>query len=123
MTYGSSALRAISLCLLLGCESGIRDLDFVSKRFTATFNVDSTQGIDSTNLSSFINSTAIYSFGEKGKGTNHVQTGMLSKDTPFTWKVQGDSLYIDKEGYVVEKDVKGYVLRSDSAKIFLTLQP
>jgi hypothetical protein len=123
MVYRATSLWAMSLCFLFGCKSGVRDLDFVSRKFTATYNVDSTQGIDSSNLNSLMGSRAVYSFEEKGKGTNHVQMGMLSKDTPFTWRVQNDSLYIDDAGYVVQKETKGFILRSDSAKIFLSQQP
>lgn len=123
MVCRTTGLWAISLCFLFGCKSGVRDLDFVSKKFSATYNVDSTLGIDSSNLNSLMGSKAVYSFEEKGKGTNHVQMGMLSKDTPFTWKVQNDSLYIDDAVYVIQRETRGFILRSDSAKIFLSQQP
>jgi hypothetical protein len=119
----SGVLWTLCLLTLSGCSSGLRDLDFVSKTFTATVNIDSTRGIDSTDLDGYIGSKSLYSFEEKGIGTNHVQMGILSKDTPFRWKVSGDSLYMDKDGYVVERKVKGFILRSDSAKIYLYQQP
>ncbi|GAB3792410.1 hypothetical protein GCM10028819_02540 [Spirosoma humi] len=94
----------------------------MNKQFVATFNVDSTKGIDSTNLATLSGSKAIYSFSEDGKGTNHIQMGMLSKDTPFTWKVQGDSLFIDNKPYTIKQQDQGFTLKSDSAKIFLSQQ-
>ncbi|MBC3787494.1 hypothetical protein [Spirosoma utsteinense] len=125
-TARSRSLWTVSLGLLaslVACEVGIRDLDFESKQFTATFNVDSTLGIDSTSLTSLTGSKAIYSFSKDGKGTNHIQMGMLSKDIPFTWKLEGDSLRIDGEPYAVRKQDEGYMLKSDSVKIMLSQQP
>ena len=123
MKYVLMGMSALGIGLLAGCNTGIRDIDFVSKQFMATYNVDSTRGIDSASLGSLMESKAIYSFSEKGKGTNHVQMGMLSKDTPFTWKVSGDSLFIDNKPYTVEKQDKGFIIRSDSVKIMLSSQP
>lgn len=114
---------AVLLSLLTGCKTGVRDIDFESKQFTATYNVDSTRGIDTTNLNSLKESKALYSFSEAGKGINHVQMGMLSRDTPFTWKMEGDSLRIDNNVYAVVKQDQGFVLKSDSAKIILGQQP
>jgi hypothetical protein len=57
----------------------------MSKRFLATYNVDSTKDIDSTNIARLMDSEVIYSFNEDGKGTSHIQMGMLSKDVPFSW--------------------------------------
>ncbi len=111
------------LSLLAGCNPGIRDLDFESKQFSATYNVDSTRGIDSTRLPNLMDSKAIYAFSKDGKGTNHIQTGMLSKDTPFTWKMEGDSLRIDNKTYAVQKQDQGFILKSDSVKIILSQQP
>lgn len=123
MKFRTTYLWFFSFPVLVGCSSGVRDLDFVSKRFTVTYNIDSTRGIDTTNLDNLTNASAIYTFNEDGKGTNHVRTGLLSRDTPFTWKVQADSLYINNTRYSVQKDVKGFILRSDSAKVFLSIQP
>lgn len=122
MAHWARSICGLSLGLLVGCQSGVRDLDFMNKQFAATFNVDSTKGIDSTNLATLSGSKAIYSFSEGGKGTNHIQMGMLSKDTPFTWKVQGDSLFIDDEPYTVKQQDQGFTLKSDSVKIFLSQQ-
>lgn len=122
MTHWAKGICGLSLGLLVGCQSGVRNIDFMNKQFEATFNVDSTKGIDSTNLATLSSSKAIYSFSEDGKGMNHIQTGMLSKDTPFIWKVQGDSLFIDDKPYTIEHQNKGFVLKSDSAKIFLSQQ-
>ncbi|GAB3036258.1 hypothetical protein [Spirosoma pulveris] len=123
MNFWSIRTGILGLVLLSGCKTGTRDIDFVSKQFAATYNIDSTKGIDSTNLASLMGSKAIYSFSEDGKGMNHIQMGMVSRDTPFTWRVQQDSLYIDKKGYSIEKIDRGFTLRSDSAKIFLSQQP
>ncbi len=124
MIYRALCAWAVALSLFIGCNSKIRDLDFESKQFVATYNVDSTRGIiDSSNLANLIDSKAIYSFSKDGKGTNHVQMGMLSKDTPFTWKVAGDSLVIDNKPYAVQKQDQGFMLKSDSVKIMLSQQP
>ena len=123
MIHRTISIWGVSITLLTGCNTGIRDLDFESKQFTATYNVDSTKGIDSIRLSSLMDSKAIYAFSKDGKGTNHIQMGMLSKDTPFTWKVEGDSLRIDNKPYAVQKQDQGFVLKSDSTKIMLSQQP
>ena len=123
MAYLQLSLCAGLLGFLAGCNSGIREIDFESKKFTATYNVDSTNGIDTTSLSDLLDSKAIYSFNKGGKGTNHIQIGMLSKDTPFTWKVDGDSLRINNTPYAVQKQNEGFILKSDSAKIMLSQQP
>ncbi|RYF53323.1 MAG: hypothetical protein EOO39_40930 [Cytophagaceae bacterium] len=123
MAYWVAVIGGFSLGLLVGCQTGVRDLDFTNKRFGATFNIDSTKGIDSTNLAMLSDSKAVYSFSEDGKGINHIQMGMLSKDTPFIWKVQGDSLLMDNKRYLVKPENQGFVLKSDSAKIFLIQQP
>lgn len=123
MTSWVKSIGGLLLGLLAGCQTGVRDLDFTNKQFAATFNIDSTKGIDSTNLSMLRDSKAVYSFDEDGKGTNHIQMGMLSKDTPFSWKVQGDSLLIDNKPYWVKSENQGFLLKSDSAKIFLRQQP
>jgi len=114
---------ALSLCLVVGCDSGVREFDFISKQFTATYNIDSTRGLDSTIVARLMDSKAIYNFGEDGKGMNHIQMGMVSKDTPFSWKLEKDSLFIDNQGYAVQKQDKGFVLKSDSVKIMLGQQP
>lgn len=123
MTHWVRSICGLSLGLLVGCQTGVRELDFMNKQFTATFNIDSTKGIDSTNLAMLRESKAVYSFDEGGKGTNHVQMGMLSKDTPFSWKVQGDSLLMDGKLYSVKTENQGFLLKSDSAKIFLSQRP
>ena len=123
MTYWTRGIYGLSLSLLAGCQTGVRDIDFMNKQFAATFNIDSTKGIDSTNLATLSDSKAVYSFSDGGKGTNHIQMGMLSKDTPFSWKVQGDSLLIDNKSYSVKPENQGFLLKSDSAKIFLSQQP
>lgn len=118
-----TGIRAVLLGLPVGCNSGIRDLDFESRQFAVTYNIDSTKGIDSASLARLMNARAIYSFSKDGKGTNHMQMGMLSKDTPFTWKVEGDSLRINNKPYAVEKQDEGFILKSDSAKVILSQQP
>ncbi len=102
---------------------GIRDLDLENKQFEVTYNVDSTRGLDSVSRENLMRSKAVYSFSENGKGTNHTQTGMLSKDTPFTWKIEGSGLRIDDKLYAVRKQDNGFILRSDSAKLILMQQP
>lgn len=123
MTNLKISFWAVLLSFLAGCKSGIRDIDFESKQFTATYNVDSTSGVDTSSLSDLLDSKAIYSFSKGGKGTNHIQMGMLSKDTPFTWQVEGDSLRINDTPYAVQKQDEGFMLKSDSAKIILSQQP
>jgi hypothetical protein len=123
MLYRAICAWAVSLSLFIGCKKGIRDLDFESKQFMATYNVDSTRGIDRSNMARLMDSKAIYSFSKDGKGTNHIQMGMLSKDTPFTWKIQGDSLLFDNKPYAVQKQDQGFMLKSDSVKIILNQQP
>lgn len=122
MKYGIITLGVLCVGLLTGCETGIRRLDFESKQYMATYNVDSTKGLDSTNIVTLIDSKAIYVFSEDGKGMSHIQTGMLSKDTPFTWKVQNDSMFIDNKEYAVERQDRGFIFRSDSVKMFLSPQ-
>jgi hypothetical protein len=70
-----------------------------------------------------MDSKAIYNFGEAGKRIIHIQMGMLSKDTPFSWKVEKYSLFIDNQAYGVQQQEKGFILKSDSAKIVLSKQP
>ena len=109
--------------LAVGCHSGIQDIDFESKQFTATYPVDSTNAVDTASLSDLLDSKAIYRFGKGGKGTNHIQIGMQAKDTPFTWKVEGDSLRINNTPYAVQKQGEAFMLRSDSARLILSQQP
>lgn len=123
MLHRAILLLTVSLSLFIGCKSGVRKFDFESKQFSATFNVDSTLGIDSMRLANLVDSKAIYSFGEDGKGVTHIQMGMVSKDTPFTWKLQGDSLLIDNKPYAVQKQEQWLMLKSDSAKIMLSKAP
>ncbi|GAB3036164.1 hypothetical protein [Spirosoma pulveris] len=123
MMYRRISLWAIGLGLLIGCQSGIRDNDFASKRFTATYTIHSTERTDTASLTHLLDSKAIYSFRKNGKGTNHIQLGMVSKDAPFTWEMKGDSLRINNESYAVQKQGQGFVLRSDSARITLNQQP
>jgi hypothetical protein len=110
------------LCLLIGCDGAPREMDFVSQQFVATFNVDSTKGIDSISLPRLMNSKAIYNFSDGGTGTYHLQMGMLSKDTPITWELKGDSLFIDKKPYTIRKEDQAFILKSDSVKIILSKQ-
>ena len=108
---------------LAGCGSGIRTVDFESKQFTATYKADSTHDVDTTSLSDLLDSKAIYRFGKDGKGINHIQIGMSSKDTPFTWAINGDSLRINSTPYAVQKQDEGFILKSDSTRIMLNQQP
>lgn len=48
---------------------------------------------------------------------------MLSRDIPFTWKVARDSLFIDNQGYAVQKRDLGLILRSDSVTMMFNKQP
>ena len=123
MTYWTKSIWMLLPGLLAGCDTGVRELDFVSKQFSATYNIDSTRGLDSATLAKLMDSKAIYNFGEDGKGINHIQMGMVSKDTPFSWKVEKDSLVIDDQMYAVQKQEKGFILKSDSVKIMLSKQP
>lgn len=123
MTYLQLGVCLELTSLLVGCNNGIREIDFESKQFTATYTVGSTDAVDTTGLSDLLDSKAIYSFSKGGKGTNHIQIGMLSKDTPFTWQVNGDSLRINNTPYAVQKQDEGFILKSDSAKIRLSQQP
>jgi hypothetical protein len=123
MIYLKISFWTVLLGFLASCQSGLRDIDFESKQFTATYNVDSTNGVDTSSLSDLLDSKAIYSFSKGGKGTNHIRMGMLSKDTPFTWKVEGDSLRINNTPYAVQKQNEGFMLKSDSTKIILSQQP
>ncbi len=123
MRYWFPALSFFSLVWVTGCGSGVRDLDFVNKQFQVTYNLDSTRTIDSTQLTIYRNATATYTFMEDGKGVNHVQTGMLSTDVPFTWALNNDSLTIDQSTYTVRKQHKGFVLINDSTKLILSQQP
>ena len=50
MTYKTKSSWILLLGLLAGCNTGVRELDFVSKQFSATYNIDSTRGIDSSAL-------------------------------------------------------------------------
>jgi hypothetical protein len=48
MNYWARSIWALSLGLIAGCDTGVRELDFISKQFMATYNIDSTRGLDST---------------------------------------------------------------------------
>jgi hypothetical protein len=111
--------------LVMGCTTGIRDLDLENKQFEATFNVDSTRGIDSTDMAQLRLTKTIYSFGEDGTGTKHAQIGMLSTDSTFSWAIEGDkgeTLRINRSTYFVKEQSKGYRLMSDSTMLILRLQ-
>jgi hypothetical protein len=111
--------------LVMGCTTGIRDLDLENKQFEATFNVDSTRGIDSTDMARLRLTKTIYSFGENGTGTKHAQIGMLSTDSTFSWAIEGDkgeTLRINRSAYFVKQQSKGYRLMSDSTMLILRLQ-
>ncbi|MCX6212907.1 hypothetical protein [Spirosoma sp.] len=123
MTYRLISLWAVCLGLLTGCESGIREIDFESKQFTATSTINSTAHADTASLTHLMDSKPIYSFSKGGKGINHIRIGMVSKNKPFTWKMKGDSLRINNESYAVQKQNQGFVLRSDSIQIILSQQP
>ena len=113
----------VSVGLITGCSGGVRDIDLESKQFEVTYNVDSTRGMDSTRLKTLQGSKAIYSFSKGGKGTQHTQTGMLSKDSSFTWQAKGDSLMINRDTYAIQKQDNGYKLKSASAMMILSQQP
>jgi hypothetical protein len=121
-SYSLSCLLALTI-ILTSCNTGVRDLDLINQQFQVTYNTDSTRGIDSTHLASLQNAKAIYTFSEDGKGTSHVLTGMLSKDEPFTWSMKKDTLLINQAAYHIKKEGQRIVLRSDSVKIMLNLQP
>ena len=87
----------------------------MNKKFQITYNLDSTRGFDSLRITTLKTSQALYNFGDDGKGTMHIQTGMLSEDNPFTWKVQNDTLFIDQKAYAVRKQDQTFVLRSEVA--------
>ena len=123
MNAQTRLIPVIFLGSLAACSTGVRDIDFESKQFEVTYNLDSTRGIDSVNRENLMKSKAVYAFSKGGKGTNHTQMGMLSKDTPFTWKIADKNLTIDNQTYAIEKQDNGYTLRSDSAKIILVQQP
>ncbi|MGA0555290.1 hypothetical protein ACO2Q8_01465 [Larkinella sp. VNQ87] len=114
---------AMLLMGIMGCQTGLRDFDLASKQFEVSYNVDSTQGLDSARLAVLVNTKAIYSFTKGGEGIVHTQLGMVSRDTIFQWKVQGDSLLINQDKYAVEKQVKGFKLKSNSAMLILRQQP
>ncbi|GAB4023270.1 hypothetical protein [Spirosoma koreense] len=123
MKYLLRVLCPLSVSCLIGCDTGVRELDFINKQFQATYNLDSTRTIDSTRLAALRNAKAVYNFSEDGKGTTHIQMGMVSNDIPFTWKVQNDSLSINKAVYLVRKQNRGLVLVNDSVKLFFSRQP
>ncbi len=123
MRYLLPAFCLFALVLFTACGSGVRDLDFINKQFQVTYNLDSTRTIDSTQLTTFRNATATYTFTEDGRGMNHVQMGMLSTDVPFTWTLNNDSLTIDQSIYTIRKQYKGFVLINDSTKLILSQQP
>lgn len=122
MNYIIKCVGLLSISVLIGCTNGVRKLDLVNKQFKATYNVDSTLGIDSTQLRNLLSSTAMYDFGDDGKGTSYIQVGMVVREKPFTWRVVNDSLYIDKIAYNIQTQGRRFALRSDSAKIILSLQ-
>ncbi|GAB3759579.1 hypothetical protein [Spirosoma pomorum] len=118
-------LAASVTVLVTGCTTGIRDLDLENKQFEATYNVDSTRGIDSTNMARLQLTKTIYSFGENGTGTKHAQIGMLSTDSMFSWSIEGDkgeTLRINRNAFFVKEQSKGYRLMSDSTMLILRLQ-
>lgn len=123
MTYLLRVLCPLSITFFTGCNSGVRDLDFINKQFQATYNLDSTRTIDSTRLAALRNAKAVYNFSESGKGTTHIQMGMVSNDIPFTWTIKNDSLTIDKAVYFVRKQDKSLVLVNDSVKLVFSQQP
>lgn len=123
MKYVRLVLGLLLIACFTGCDSGVRDLDFINKQFQVTYNLDSTRTIDSTKLAAFRNSKAIYNFSEGGKGTTHIQMGMVSNEIPFTWRIKNDSLSINKAVYFARKQDKGFVLTNDSVKLVLSQQP
>lgn len=123
MRYSFLILCPLSIAGLTSCESGVRDLDLINKQFQATYNLDSTRTIDSSRLAALRNTKAVYNFSEDGKGTTHLQMGMVSNDIPFTWTIRKDSLTIDQTVYLVRKQDKGLVLVNDSIKLMLSQQP
>ncbi|WP_460639546.1 hypothetical protein [Larkinella harenae] len=120
LSFGS--LWVILLFLQSSCTSGVRDLDLINQQFQVTYNVDSTRGFDSTQLATLQSSKAIYVFSEDGKGTSHVSMGMVSKDNPFTWSLNKDTLLIDQTAYRIRKEGQRFILRSDSVKILMSQQ-
>lgn len=123
MTNRILRIWAVWLALLAGCKHGTGANDFERKQFTATYTAAARQETDTTSLTHLLDSKAIYTFREDGKGINHVQIGMKSKDRLFTWKMEGDSLRIDNKPYGVRKHPQGFVLTSDSVSITLRQQP
>ncbi|GAB3909919.1 hypothetical protein GCM10028803_48570 [Larkinella knui] len=111
------------LGLLASCTTGVRDIDLESKQFEATYNVDSTRGLDSARRQSLLNARAVYSFSKAGQGRLHTQIGMLSRDSSFTWKIKGDSLQIEGQTFAIKKQDNGYDLKSDSVMLILSQQP
>lgn len=107
----------------MGCSGGVRTIDLEGKQFEVTVNADSTAGLDSVRLEEMRQSPVIYNFSEGGEGQQHMQTGMLSRDTSFSWQVDGDSLQLDEERYAIEQTDEGFKLKSDSALLFLRTQP
>ncbi|GAB4027450.1 hypothetical protein [Spirosoma gilvum] len=123
MLNSSRIYCLFTIAVFTGCQSTVRDLDFINKRFQATYNIDSTRALDSMQVAALRNSKAIYQFSEDGKGILHIQTGMLSNDTPFSWMLKDDSLSIDQAVYQVQKELKGMILRNDSVKLVFSQQP
>ena len=119
-------ILSIGITLLVtACTTGIRDLDLENKQFEATYNVDSTHRLDSTERKLLQLTKTIYSFGEGGTGTKHAQIGMLSTDSVFTWAIDGDkaeSLRINRTTYLVKEQSKEYRLIADSTMLILRLQ-
>jgi hypothetical protein len=109
--------------LMAGCSTGVRDIDLMGKQFDVSYNVDSTRGLDSMRTITLLNSKTILSFIEGGQGIVHRQTGTISKDSSFNWKMEEDGrVALNDQYYTIEKQVKGFKLKSDSAMlIFLQL--
>jgi|GEM_PF-2355680 len=122
MRYLLRILYPLSIAFLASCDTGVRKLDLINKQFQATYNLDSTRTIDSTKLAAFRDAKAIYNFSEGGKGTTHIQMGMVSNDIPFTWTINNDSLSIDQAVYFVRKQDKGLILVNDSVKLVFSPQ-
>ena len=117
------AIALLFLGLILSCSTGVREIDLISKQFEVSYNVDSTQGMDSSRIAGLLNAKTMYIFTEGGQGLVHTQYGMVSRDSSFRWQLQGDRLMINNQSYAIEKQLKGYKLKSDSAMLILRQQP
>ena len=106
-------IAVVCLSLLFGCSEPTKN-DFRSKTFTVFIDTDSTQSANMPNVSpDLLPIIQIeYEFNSDGKGVNWEKVGAISKEKPFSWHVDNDTLTIKETNrpqmaFQIEKQESG----------------